>query len=209
MRAALICVRRNRFLGALGADTSALSQQIQATATAQGVPPQLALSVAQTESSLNPNAVSSAGAQGLFQLMPGTAAAYGVTNAFDPTQNMQAGIAYLSDLFRQFGDWATALAAYNWGPTNVINKGVAAAPQSTQNYVSTILANSGPAAAASPIVGSASSSPVVDAPQDASVIDVPHTVVSDTVQPAAATPNLVLLAMLGLGVYLAADVLKG
>lgn len=206
MRAALA---RRRFMGTLGnSSSSALAQQIQATATAQGVPPQLALSVAQTESSLNPNAVSSAGAQGLFQLMPGTAAAYGVTNAFDPTQNMQAGIAYLSDLFQQFGDWATALAAYNWGPTNVINKGAAAAPQSTQNYVSTILANSGPGGAAQST--SIAPLPSADSADGSDVIDVPYSVVSDVATPAASTvPNLLLLAMLGLGVYLAADVLRG
>lgn len=207
MRASLARLQRRRF-GFLGdsSSTSAISQQIQATATAQGVPPQLALSVAQTESSLNPNAVSSAGAQGLFQLMPGTAAAYGVTDAFDPTQNMQAGIAYLSDLFQQFGDWATALAAYNWGPTNVIKYGAAAAPASTQNYVSSILAASGPTAAAStsvaPLPGASSSA------DDSDVIDVPYSVISDVTSPASSVaPNLLLLAMLGLGVYLAADVL--
>lgn len=209
MRAALARIRRQRFLGALGADTGALSQQIQATATAQGVPPQLALSVAQTESSLDPNAVSSAGAQGLFQLMPATAASLGVTDPLDPTQNINGGIAYLAQLFQQFGDWATALAAYNWGPTNVMKYGAAAAPASTQNYVSSILAASGPAASASPSAPlTAAPSPVAD--DDSSVIDVPYSVISDVASPAASNgPNLALLAMLAVGVYLAADVLRG
>lgn len=211
MKAALARMRMgagrvNRFLGALGDSTAALADQIQSTASALGVPPQLALNVAQSESSLDPNAVSSAGAQGLFQLMPATAAQLGVTDPFDPTQNIQAGITYLAQLFQQFGNWADALAAYNWGPGNVAKYGAAAAPASTQNYVTGILAASGPAAAAVLSPGSAG----VPASQQATadILDVPYTVVSDVAQPASG-PNLFLLALGALGVYLAADAFRG
>lgn len=216
MRAALIRAGRgafasSRFLGALGAATGGITSMIQSMASALGVPPSLALSVAQTESSLNPNAVSSKGAQGLFQLMPQTAASLGVANPLDPAQNTQGGLTYLSQLFRQFGNWADALAAYNWGPTNVAKYGAAAAPASTQAYVSRILGSSGPAAAASPSapVFSSAASPAASSPYDnGNVIDVTPVVVSDATQPAAAAPNIFLLAMLGVGVYLAADVLR-
>ena len=75
-----------------------------------------------TESSFNPNAVSPKGAEGLGQLMPGTAAAYGLygKEAFDPYANMSASAAYLSNLARRYnGNMQEALAAYNWGPKNV------------------------------------------------------------------------------------------
>lgn len=208
MSAAIVRMRRganlsSRFLGALGDSIASIADQIQTTASAMGVPPQLALSVAQTESSLNPNAVSPKGAIGLFQLMPATAAQLGV-DPTNPTQNIKGGIAYLASLFQQFGDWATALAAYNWGPGNVAKYGAAAAPASTQQYVSSILSSSGPAASASTAVAPL---PVASSPAG-DVIDVPFTVVSDTATPAA-SPNLLLLAGLALATYLAADVLRG
>ena len=74
-----------------------------------------------------------------MQLMPGTAAQMGVTNPFDPTQNINAGTAYLGQLMQRFGDPRTALVAYNWGPGNVAKKGVAAAPQSSQAYATKVL----------------------------------------------------------------------
>lgn len=135
----------------LGASTSSMSSSdiqnlIVATANQYGVDPSLALEVAIQESGLNPNAVSSAGAQGVFQLMPATAAQFGVTNPFDPTQNVPAGIQYLAQLIGMFGDTSEALAAYNWGPTNVQNAitqygtgWLSQAPAETQNYVQSIL----------------------------------------------------------------------
>lgn len=105
-----------------------------------GVPPQLAMSVLNAESSGNPQAVSPAGAQGLMQLMPGTSAAMGVKNPFDPAQNINGGVQYLGQLLHQFGNPQAALAAYNWGPGNVSKRGAAAAPPETQAYVSKVMA---------------------------------------------------------------------
>lgn len=116
--------------------TSALSS----AASTYGVPLSLLTSVAKAESSFNPAAVSPAGAQGLLQLMPATAASLGVTNPFDPTQNANAGAQYLSQLYTQYGDWNTALIAYNEGPGNLANKGVF---PSSQSYADGILADSG------------------------------------------------------------------
>jgi soluble lytic murein transglycosylase-like protein len=122
-----------------------ITDQIVAEAQNQGLDPRLALEVAIAESNLDPTAVSTAGAIGVFQLMPSTAAMLGV----DPTnvvQNIQGGIAYLRQMLDQFGgNVAQALAAYNWGPANVaaaLSSGanwIAQAPAETRNYVSRIL----------------------------------------------------------------------
>lgn len=83
-----------------------------------GIPQQIFNSLIQTESSWNQSAISPKGAIGLTQLMPGTAAQIGV-DAFDPAQNIAGGARYLSDMFKQFGNWTDALAAYNAGPGNI------------------------------------------------------------------------------------------
>jgi soluble lytic murein transglycosylase-like protein len=125
-------------------------QSALSTAAARyGVPVSLLNSVAQAESAYNPNAVSPAGAQGLLQLMPATGASLGVTNPFDPTQNANAGAQYLSQLYAQYGDWGTALIAYNEGPGNLASKGIF---PSSQSYADSILANAD--LSASPMAGS-------------------------------------------------------
>jgi hypothetical protein len=96
--------------------------------------------VAQQESGGDPNAVSPAGAEGVMQLMPATAASLGVSDPFDPAQNIDGGVRYLSQLMSEFGgDPHLALAAYNWGPGNVAKNGANNWPTETTNYVSTIL----------------------------------------------------------------------
>ena len=115
------------------------SASVITTANKYGVDPSLALAVMQAESSGNPNAQSSAGAIGLFQLMPSTAQWLGV-DPNDPIQNIEGGVKYLSQLLDQFnGDTTLALAAYNAGPGNVTKYGGVPPFVETQNYVSKIL----------------------------------------------------------------------
>jgi soluble lytic murein transglycosylase-like protein len=100
----------------------------------------LVRAVVQVESAYNPYAVSPKGAQGLMQLMPATARRFGVVNAFDPEQNIRAGVAYLRELLDRYGnDEQLALAAYNAGPGAVDRYGETVPPyRETQNYVSKI-----------------------------------------------------------------------
>ena len=87
--------------------------------TGGGITGALLSRIAYVESGDNPNAVSPAGAEGLFQFMPSTAAQYGV-NPWDPASAYRGAYLYLSDLLREFGgNLAKAIAAYNWGPGNV------------------------------------------------------------------------------------------
>jgi Transglycosylase SLT domain len=115
-------------------------------AEAQGVPPSIALAVAQTESGVTqftPGGqvlTSSAGALGIFQLEPATAAGLGV-DPTDELENIQGGIAYLAQLYQQYGNWTQALAAYNWGPGNVNNN--ASIPGSVMSYVNKVLGLAG------------------------------------------------------------------
>lgn len=102
------------------------SNTIVSYAQQNNVDPAIALAVAQAESGSqqydsNGNVItSSAGALGIMQLEPGTAAQYGADPS-NPIENIDAGTAYLGDLNAQFSDQGTALAAYNWGPGNVSN----------------------------------------------------------------------------------------
>lgn len=116
-----------------------IHEKIAFYANKNGVPVKLALAQANQESGFKTDAVSPKGAQGLFQLMPDTAKELGVTNPFDPDQNIDAGTKYLKNLFDQYGDWKTALAAYNAGPGNVEKYGGVPPFPETQNYVSNIL----------------------------------------------------------------------
>jgi hypothetical protein len=92
------------------------------------------------ESNFNPAAVSSAGAQGIAQFMPGTAAAYGLSDPFDAEQAIDAQARLMADLLGQFGRVELALAAYNAGPAPVAACGCVPAYPETQAYVAKILA---------------------------------------------------------------------
>jgi Transglycosylase SLT domain len=123
----------------LGAASPTVSGLIASAASQYGVPVSLATAVAQKESGFNQAAVGSSGEIGVFQLMPGTAAQLGV-NPSDLSQNVQGGVRYLSQLYAQYGDWNTALEAYNGGPGNVAKGTVSPAAQS---YASSVLSMAG------------------------------------------------------------------
>jgi soluble lytic murein transglycosylase-like protein len=103
--------------------------------------PELLHAVIRTESAYNPSAVSSAGATGLMQLMPGTAKRYSVKDIWDPVDNLRGGAKYLRDLLDMFGnDLRLALAAYNAGENAVIKYGNRIPPYpETQRYVRKVL----------------------------------------------------------------------
>ena len=98
--------------------------------------------VVKQESGFNPNATSKCGAMGLMQLMPQTARALGVVDAYNPEQNIQGGVKYLKSMMTRFGnDPKLALAAYNAGPGAVQKYGDVPPYRETQNYVKNIMAS--------------------------------------------------------------------
>lgn len=119
-------------------------------------PANLVKAVIKVESGGKAKAVSPKGASGLMQLMPGTAKELGVTDVFDPQQNVEAGSKYLNQQIDEFGDQKLALAAYNWGPGNMAaarrkleSKGIdftwsnllkyVSVPNETENYVNKVM----------------------------------------------------------------------
>ena len=108
-----------------------------------GVSKSLLLAVAKQESNFEARSVSHAGAQGLLQLMPGTAKTLGVKNAFDPYENIMGGAKLLRDNIRAFGSVPLALAAYNAGPGAVKKYGGVPPYKETQDYVKKIMADLG------------------------------------------------------------------
>ena len=121
---------------------SSVQQAIVAEANAQGVPPALALAVADQESGFNQSVVGPAGDTGIFQIIPSTAAALGI-DATDPTQNIRGGVAYLGQQLAAFGgNQRQALWAYNAGPGRVqeyLSTGKPL-PASTVRYANLVLA---------------------------------------------------------------------
>ena len=114
---------------------------IDQAARSHAVRPELVRAVIVVESAFNPNAVSNRGAMGLMQLRPATARRYGAANAFDPEQNIRAGVHYLRDLLTRYGNnLELTLAAYNAGEDAVERYGHSIPPfAETQHYVPTVL----------------------------------------------------------------------
>lgn len=116
-------------------------RMVDEVSRAYGLESALLHAVISVESSYNPKAVSNKGAAGLMQLMPGTARRYGVTDAFDPAQNVGGGARYLRDLLAMFdSDVSLALAAFNAGENAVMKYGRRIPPyRETLRYVPRVL----------------------------------------------------------------------
>jgi len=118
----------------------AYNDTILAMANEKAVDPALVRAVIHAESSFNPTAVSRTGAMGLMQLMPGTAARFGVGNAFDPQENIRGGVTYLRFLLDKFdGDVRLAAAGYNAGEGAVMKYGGVPPYNETTEYVARVL----------------------------------------------------------------------
>jgi hypothetical protein len=180
--------RRFRGLGA-----ASVVDLINQYASQLGVPSSLAVAVAQKESSLNQNAVGSAGEIGVFQLMPATAAGLNV-DPTDLTQNVQGGVSYLSQLYTQFGNWFQTLEAYNAGPGAVLSGNV---PSSSQAYATSVLAASGLSSENPAPTPLGTSDTGLLASLDSGVLDVS----GDGIDSVGSDPTLwLVLGLLGVGV---------
>ena len=120
---------------------------IIAAEDSNGIPRNLLARLLYQESRFRPEIISGAvkslaGAIGIAQFLPATAAEFGV-NPYDALESIAGAGRYVAKLYRRFGSWALALAAYNWGQGNLSRKGIAAAPVETRNYYRQILADVG------------------------------------------------------------------
>jgi soluble lytic murein transglycosylase-like protein len=122
------------------AGSTPFGAEIDAAAARYGIDPGLLRGLVRQESGFDPHAHSGAGAMGLTQLMPATAASLGVSDPYDPAQSLDGGARYLRQMLDRFGnDPAKALAAYNAGPGAVARFGGVPPYAETQNYVRNIL----------------------------------------------------------------------
>lgn len=117
-----------------------ITRMIKQSAQKYSVDPRLVDAVAQTESNYRANAVSEAGAVGVMQLMPETAASLGVADIYNPRDNIEGGVKYIKQLLNTFnGDVSKAVAAYNAGPQAVKNYNGVPPYDETKNYVKKVL----------------------------------------------------------------------
>jgi soluble lytic murein transglycosylase-like protein len=118
---------------------TAFAEIIASAARRHELPEELLRAVINAESGFNPQAVSKAGAKGLMQLMDGTARSLGVSDSFDPAQNIEGGATYLQRMLKRYGTLPLALAAYNAGP-GAVDKYAGIPPyEETQRYVKRIM----------------------------------------------------------------------
>ena len=123
-------------------NSTALDAIFEKFASQYRLQPNLLKSVAKMESNFNPLAISKAGAQGIMQLMPKTAASLGVGDPFNPVENIEGGAKYLRQLLDRFdNNIPLALAAYNAGPGTVNKYGGIPPYKETQNYVKKVMDN--------------------------------------------------------------------
>jgi len=133
-------LRTNFGFGKIARNPAEFDSIISSCCNLYGVPKSLVKAVIHAESGYNPNAVSRAGAEGLMQLMPGTAQQLKVSDSFNPSDNIRGGVKYLKFLLDTFkGDVSLALAAYNAGLTKVAKYGGVPPYEETRNYVSKVL----------------------------------------------------------------------
>lgn len=102
------------------------------------IPRELVHAIITVESGWNPHAVSNKNAQGLMQLMPGTAARYGVTDRFSKVDNTCGGAHYLADLIHEFGDMREAVAAYYCGGRHIEHRGLKYSNAGVNDYVKAV-----------------------------------------------------------------------
>ncbi|PPU98623.1 transglycosylase [Xanthomonas populi] len=122
--------------GEIRLNTNAYQQEITAAAREFGVEESIVRAIIHAESAYNPLALSRAGAQGLMQLMPGTARRFGVSDAYDVSQNIRGGVQYLAWLLKRFnGDFTLAAAGYNAGEGAVDRYGGVPPYSETKRYV--------------------------------------------------------------------------
>ncbi|MGI6093383.1 MAG: lytic transglycosylase domain-containing protein [Veillonellaceae bacterium] len=125
---------------ALNTNKQSIAKLVETSARQHGVDPKLALAVARTESGLETNSVSVAGAVGVMQLMPDTARSLGVQNITDPQENIDGGVRYLRKMLHTFnGDVVKAVAAYNAGPEAVKSYGGVPPYPETKSYVTKVM----------------------------------------------------------------------
>jgi soluble lytic murein transglycosylase-like protein len=133
-------IAENRVIPQQNANPVDLNRVIAAASGRYRLDPDLVNSVIRAESGFNVRAVSRKGAQGLMQLMPGTASKLGVPNAFDPEANVEGGTRYLRELLERYNfDVVKALAAYNAGPHRVEQYGGVPPYYETRAYVARIV----------------------------------------------------------------------
>jgi soluble lytic murein transglycosylase-like protein len=122
--------------GTVRLNTEAYAAEVRAAAAEFGVDEAVVRAIIHAESAFRPNAVSHAGAQGLMQLIPATASRFGVSDVFDPNQNIRGGVQYLAWLLKRYeGNLTLAAAGYNAGEGAVDRHGGVPPYAETQRYV--------------------------------------------------------------------------